>query len=76
MSSKDPLDENRGGNSAAGSSEGGAEGEVGHLPVMAGEVVETLAPRSGSLQIDATLGGAGHAVRILEASLLMAASSD
>jgi 16S rRNA (cytosine1402-N4)-methyltransferase len=30
--------------------------------------VETLAPRSDSLQIDATLGGAGHAERILEAS--------
>jgi 16S rRNA (cytosine1402-N4)-methyltransferase len=35
---------------------------------MAGEVVETLAPRSDSLQIDATLGGAGHAERILDAS--------
>jgi 16S rRNA (cytosine1402-N4)-methyltransferase len=35
---------------------------------MAGEVVETLAPRPGSLQLDATLGGAGHAERILEAS--------
>jgi 16S rRNA (cytosine1402-N4)-methyltransferase len=33
------------------------------------EVVETLAPRAGSLQIDATLGGAGHAERILEASV-------
>jgi 16S rRNA (cytosine1402-N4)-methyltransferase len=35
---------------------------------MAGEVVETLAPRPGSLQLDATLGGAGHAERILDAS--------
>jgi 16S rRNA (cytosine1402-N4)-methyltransferase len=35
---------------------------------MAGEVIETLAPRPGSLQIDATLGGAGHAERALEAS--------
>jgi 16S rRNA (cytosine1402-N4)-methyltransferase len=35
---------------------------------MADEVLETLAPRPGSLQIDATLGGAGHAERILEAS--------
>jgi 16S rRNA (cytosine1402-N4)-methyltransferase len=35
---------------------------------MAGEVIETLAPRSGSLQIDATLGGAGHAERVLDAS--------
>jgi 16S rRNA (cytosine1402-N4)-methyltransferase len=53
---------------ARGSFEGGAEREVGHLPVMLDEVVETLAPRAGSLQIDATLGGAGHAERILEAS--------
>jgi len=68
MSFKDPLGDTTGGYSAAGSSEGGADQEVGHLPVMAGEVVETLAPRSGSLHIDATLGGAGHAERILEAS--------
>jgi 16S rRNA (cytosine1402-N4)-methyltransferase len=68
MTDKYPLDETTGGNSLAGSSEGGAEQEVGHLPVMAGEVVETLAPRSDSLQIDATLGGAGHAERILDAS--------
>jgi 16S rRNA (cytosine1402-N4)-methyltransferase len=68
MSRKDPLKKTARGASTAGSSEGGAEQEVGHLPVMAGEVVETLAPRSDSLQIDATLGGAGHAERILEAS--------
>jgi 16S rRNA (cytosine1402-N4)-methyltransferase len=68
MSFKDPLDEMTGGIAPGGSPEGGAEVEVGHLPVMAGEVVETLAPRSGSLQIDATLGGAGHAERVLEAS--------
>jgi len=68
MSFKDPLDAAVDGNAVAGSLEGGAEQEVRHLPVMAGEVVEILAPRSGSLQIDATLGGAGHAERILEAS--------
>jgi 16S rRNA (cytosine1402-N4)-methyltransferase len=68
MSSKDPLDEMTGGNAAGGSPEGGAEVEVGHLPVMVDEVVETLAPGSGSLQIDATLGGAGHAERVLDAS--------
>jgi 16S rRNA (cytosine1402-N4)-methyltransferase len=67
MDFKDPLDERTDG-AAAGSSEGGAEVELGHLPVMAGEVIETLAPRPGSLQIDATLGGAGHAERALEAS--------
>ncbi len=33
---------------------------------MLDEVIDSLAPRSGSLQIDATLGGAGHAERILE----------
>jgi 16S rRNA (cytosine1402-N4)-methyltransferase len=68
MSFKDPLDEMTGGIAAGGSPEGGAEVEVGHLSVMAGEVIETLAPRSGSLQIDATLGGAGHAERVLGAS--------
>src|ERR1035437_10579046 len=65
MSFEDPLDEVNG--TAAGAVEGGAELEVGHLPVMVDEVVETLAPRAGSLQIDATLGGAGHAERILDA---------
>src|SRR5665811_1386886 len=68
MSFKDPLDAAAGGTTVGGSLEGGAEQEVRHLPVMAGEVVEILAPRSGSLQIDATLGGAGHAERILDAS--------
>src|SRR5664280_1189784 len=68
MSFKDPLDAAVGGTTVGGSREGGAEQGVRHLPVMAGEVVEILAPRPGSLQIDATLGGAGHAERILEAS--------
>jgi 16S rRNA (cytosine1402-N4)-methyltransferase len=67
-SKKDPLDENDGATRPAASPEGGAEVELGHLPVMAGEVLVTLAPRPGSLQIDATLGGAGHAERVLEAS--------
>ncbi len=49
-------------------SEGGADTEVGHLPVMLDEVIDSLAPRPGSLHIDATLGGAGHAERILESS--------
>jgi 16S rRNA (cytosine1402-N4)-methyltransferase len=39
-----------------------------HLPVLAEEVMTLLAPASGSLQIDATLGGGGHTERILEAS--------
>ena len=62
-----PLGPASDGESVEGSPEGGAEQEVGHLPVMADEVLETLAPHPDSLQIDATLGGAGHAGRILEA---------
>ena len=42
--------------------------EEGHLPVLVDEVIEMLAPRPGSLQIDATLGGGGHTERILEAT--------
>ncbi len=39
-----------------------------HVPVMADEVVAMLAPVAGSRHLDATLGGGGHAERILEAS--------
>jgi 16S rRNA (cytosine1402-N4)-methyltransferase len=47
----------------------GREGmEFGHLPVMVGEAIAALSPAPGSLQIDATVGGGGHAERILEAS--------
>jgi 16S rRNA (cytosine1402-N4)-methyltransferase len=42
--------------------------EVGHIPVLAQEVMSMLAPAPGSLQIDATLGGGGHTERILEAT--------
>ncbi|HET7029031.1 MAG TPA: 16S rRNA (cytosine(1402)-N(4))-methyltransferase RsmH [Candidatus Limnocylindrales bacterium] len=42
--------------------------KVGHLPVLANEVMSILAPASGSLQIDATVGGGGHTERILEAT--------
>ena len=42
--------------------------EEGHLPVLADEVIEMLAPAPGSLHIDATLGGGGHTERILEAA--------
>jgi 16S rRNA (cytosine1402-N4)-methyltransferase len=42
--------------------------EEGHLSVMPAEVITTLAPAAGSLQIDATLGGGGHTERILEAT--------
>ena len=42
--------------------------EEGHLPVLVDEVIEMLAPTSGSLHIDATLGAGGHTERILEAA--------
>ncbi len=42
--------------------------EVGHIPVLAEEVMSMLAPTPGSLHIDATLGGGGHTERILEAT--------
>ena len=41
---------------------------VGHQPVMVEEVLQALAPVAGSSLVDATIGGGGHAVRILEAS--------
>lgn len=40
----------------------------GHVPVLADEVVTMLAPVPGSLQIDGTVGGGGHAERMLEAT--------
>ncbi|MEJ7748607.1 MAG: 16S rRNA (cytosine(1402)-N(4))-methyltransferase RsmH [Candidatus Limnocylindrales bacterium] len=42
--------------------------ESRHLPVLASEVASMLAPAPGSLQIDATLGGGGHAERTLAAT--------
>ena len=36
-----------------------------HRPVLVDEVVELLAPRPGSLVVDATVGGAGHTKAIL-----------
>jgi 16S rRNA (cytosine1402-N4)-methyltransferase len=44
------------------------EMEEGHLPVMVQEVLESLAPAPDSLQIDATVGGGGHSLRVLEAT--------
>src|SRR5215208_1586120 len=46
----------------------GDDGPVRHIPVMSDEVLEALAPGAGSSHVDATLGGGGHAERILEAS--------
>jgi 16S rRNA (cytosine1402-N4)-methyltransferase len=43
------------------------EPAIQHVPVMADEVVEALAPVAGSRHVDATLGGGGHAQRILDA---------
>jgi len=37
-----------------------------HRPVLAQEVIELLAPRPGSLVLDATCGGAGHTEAILK----------
>ncbi len=42
--------------------------EEGHLPVMVEEVMQALSPAPGSFQLDATVGGGGHAARILEAT--------
>jgi 16S rRNA (cytosine1402-N4)-methyltransferase len=39
-----------------------------HATVLADEAVRFLAPRTGEVYCDATLGGGGHAERILEAS--------
>jgi 16S rRNA (cytosine1402-N4)-methyltransferase len=51
---------------------GGAEGQeaaaaFAHTPVMLAEVLHFLQPRPGAVVVDATLGGGGHAARILEA---------
>jgi 16S rRNA (cytosine1402-N4)-methyltransferase len=42
--------------------------EFHHKTVMLRETIDALAPRSGCVYADATLGGAGHAEAILEAS--------
>jgi len=42
--------------------------EEGHLPVMVEEVMTALSPHPGSFQVDGTVGGGGHALRILEAT--------
>ncbi|HET6746051.1 MAG TPA: 16S rRNA (cytosine(1402)-N(4))-methyltransferase RsmH [Candidatus Limnocylindria bacterium] len=40
----------------------------GHLPVLVDEVLASLDPRTGSSLADCTVGGGGHAERLLEAS--------
>lgn len=39
-----------------------------HISVLYDEVMHYLAPRSGGIYVDGTIGGAGHALGILEAS--------
>ncbi len=40
----------------------------GHTTVLGAEVIAALAPRSGGVYVDATLGGGGHTESILEAA--------
>ncbi len=42
--------------------------DFSHTPVLVEEVLHYLAPQPGGVYCDATVGGAGHATRILEAS--------
>jgi len=39
---------------------------VEHVPVLAGELIELLGPRSGEVAIDCTVGGGGHARLLAE----------
>jgi 16S rRNA (cytosine1402-N4)-methyltransferase len=45
-----------------------AAAPVRHVAVMPDEVIDALDPRAGTAHVDATLGGGGHAERILERS--------
>ncbi len=45
-------------------SESDLTSEYRHIPVMLGEVLETLSPRDGDVVCDCTLGGAGHSLEL------------
>lgn len=42
------------------------ESDLSHVPVLAAEVLEALAPAPGKVFVDGTLGGAGHTRLLLE----------
>ncbi|MSP62591.1 MAG: 16S rRNA (cytosine(1402)-N(4))-methyltransferase RsmH [Myxococcales bacterium] len=42
--------------------------DFAHITVLADQAVQLLAPRPGGVYCDATLGGGGHAARVLDAS--------
>jgi 16S rRNA (cytosine1402-N4)-methyltransferase len=48
--------------------DGGLVAGFAHASVLAGEVIEHLAPRDHGVYVDGTLGGAGHATAILVAA--------
>ena len=47
---------------------GEIDAKTGHNPVMLAEVLETLAPRDGAIDVDSTLGAGGYSRGLLEAA--------
>ena len=56
------------GTAGAGPRESSGAATTEHVPVMTEEVMAALAPVRGTSHVDATLGGGGHAERLLEAT--------